>query len=151
MADVPKDIGGELEFDSSILAEEYAGTADVDGDGANFNPDGTNQQFLSGAAYCLVSGGTEDDEIVFVLQDSSDDGDSDDFTDITDQDGERFEVTVVADGDGEGEGRIDLTNAQFERYVRVIVDDDASDLEGADADVHAVLVKGGAMQVPVDR
>ena len=147
MAQVNRDIGGELGAELSLVEEGFDGAADANGDPADFSPGAdSGGQFHSGVALVIVHDGSAEDDVVVKLE-HSDESDSG-FEDIVDRSGGVFDVELEADADGEAFGRIDLTNAEIKRYVRAVATAD-SDLD-TNADVVVTIVKGGATNVPVE-
>lgn len=142
MADVLQDFPAEVAYSNSIRNESYSGGSDVNGSSVDFIP-GAGQQFLSGVAVCEVWGGTASDEIVIVLEHSSDDST---WNDLEDQDGNQLTVTLDTD---EGLDRIDITNVDFDRYVRATIDDSESTVDSS-TNVHVTFSKGGAVELPAN-
>lgn len=146
MAIQNKDIGAELKGVSAITSESWDGSADLEVTGLDTNPDDDLQAYRSAKFICEISGGSANDVVVLKVQHSSDDGDDDAYTDVEDAEGNDFSVTL---NDAADSGVINLSNAPFKRYVRLIaVDDDAT--VSTSVTVQAAAVLGGAAEVPVD-
>lgn len=142
MSDRLRDFPAEVAYENSISNEAYSGGSDVNGSSVDMIP-GAGQQFLSGVAVCEIWGGSAGDEIVIVLEHSSDDSS---WSALNDQDGNQLTVTLE---DASGLGRIDIQNIEFDRYVRATIDDSASTIPGS-TNVHVTFSKGGAVELPAN-
>lgn len=140
-----KDLGSAVKLVTAVDAQTYSDdSTDINGNGVDLVP-GDNL-FESVVFSVNKNNGNASDDLTFTLQESSDDGSSDAYEDVTDADGNKLTVQVTG---ASATSELDVTNVEHERYLRLKLKSADATLGGSNSDVTATAAKGGAKVEPV--
>jgi hypothetical protein len=138
------DIEGLIDPATSINEQYTDDTTDIDGAGVDTAPQG--QEYNGVSFFVDNENGNASDDLTFTVQESSDDGASDSYADLTDKDGNTVTGQVTG---ADSSVHISLTNApKHERYLRVKLKSGDATLGGASSDVTAVALRGAKKVAP---
>mgnify|MGYP006428703247 CR=1 FL=1 len=134
------DIGALVDLKPAIRPQNYADdTADLDGTGVDTAPQG--QEYNGATFHVQTNNGNASDDFTFTVQESSDDGSSDTYADLTDADGNAItgQITGV---DGSIEINV-LGNIPHEKHLKLKLKNADATIGGTSTDISATATLGG--------
>lgn len=138
------DIEGLIDPSTSINEQYTDDTSDIDGAGVDTAPQG--QEYNGVSFFIDNENGNASDDLTFTIQESSDDGASDAYADLTDKNGNTVTGQVTG---ADSEVHVSLTDApKHERYLRAKLKSGDATLGGASSDVTVVALRGAKKFAP---
>jgi len=134
------DASVSLDSETAIGPQNYADdTTDIDGTGVDLTP--SENQYHGVRFHVHTNNGNASDDLTFTVQESSDDGSSDAYSDLSDADGNTITGQITS---ASGSIQIDvLGNLKHEQFLRLKLKSGDATLGGASVDVAATATKLG--------
>lgn len=139
------DIGSLTDPKSAIRPQTYADdTIDLNGTNVDTAPDG--QEYNGVVFHVQTNNGDASDDFTFTVQESSDDGASDSYSDLSDSDSNTITGQITGNT-----GNVEINvpgNLAHEKHLRLTLKSADATLGGADTDIAATATLGGKKFAP---